>query len=236
MSNKQVQYTILLVGAVGVVVAFWNYHTTGIKTALDIQASFNELRHEDSEKSKEYEKVYEDKIILARNSTNDFNFKNLKDSLNIVVQNASAYLQEFNQLSNENSGLKQELTYKSDSIRQLIHYNSKLIVEINQRDSIIAERDSEIEFYKNEIVKIRKNSQETLDLFQKAVTLETEADKTIGFWNKKDKRVKYAKAAYIYERIWRKYEILSAEKCFHRTSEKLQLLGVELSDYLDSEK
>ena len=224
--------TLLIIGTI---IAFWvGYEQITDKNATKIENT--EKRNRDIEKEQERKLIelenrynYKVQELQSKIDAND-----IKNVVNETQDDFSKQLElkkrEYEKLSQENIELHEEISIKTDSINRLITQNQELIERIKNQEDIIAQKDSIISFYKQEILNLRSQTKEIFVLLKEATKNETEADNSLGFWNRKNRQAKYYNAFLIYKKLWKVYGLLSAEDSLHSTWKKLQEMGVELEN------
>jgi uncharacterized protein (DUF3084 family) len=222
-----ITFISLIVGAIACTVAFLQFHTEDKKNSMELQQQMDKMSNSltsKEETSASFIRTQIRAVAQSEGNTKIISFQKdyLKarsqyDSLNNEYQNAVEETEE----------IKRQLKYKTDSLKHVI---SSLEDILAKKDSVIAQKDSIIAFLQGELVRVRLKSAEAMKLLQKAIEAEKDADGMIGFWNRNDRKIKYAEARLIYQSLWKQYDVLAAEESFHRTWKKLDDLGVHLNE------
>ena len=226
--------------AIALLVALWvGYDQVINNRAAEIKETDRRSREIEKEQQKKIDDIEEKNRLKIEEIERKFAEGSIKE---VVSETKNEFEEELRtqeqilqQLKSTNLDLVSEVRSKTDSIRQLITEKEQLIAQLQEKDSIIAQqnniiqqKDSLIAFLKQEIQTFRTKSKEIIDILKEATILEIEGDNLSSFWNKKNKQSKYYSAWLLYKRLYKEYELLSAEDSFHSTWKKLQDLGVEL--------
>ncbi len=227
--NKGFAFVSLIIAAICAIFAFTQFHNEDVKQEKELQKELDRISHTIDDKKTTEERILVGQIDQAKAQVlkpNGFLSPqgNYEDEYYASLRSYDSLSIKYNEVVEESEEMKMELKSKKDSLKIVISLYKALKDTLAVKDRIIAQKDSIISFYKDELQRVRKKNADALKLLDEAIRAEAEADRMWGFWSRQERRLKYAQAKVIYERLFKEFEVTTAEDSFHRTWKKIENL------------